>query len=842
MSDRSEKSPRVSVIVPCYNGERFIGAAIESVLGQTYTDFEIIVVDDGSADGSADVVGGYLDDGRVKLVRHEANQGIPAARNTGVRNSSGEYLAFLDQDDCWVPEKLVSQVEIMDARPEVGMVFSDMMMVDDDGARLGLAQGSAIPSRFNEMSRDERLRALFLRNFIPFISVFLKRSCLDKVGWFDESILGGMDDYELCLRLVPNCEVVAMRGALAAHTVHPGGHSRDIRRLTSDAMTVMERVLAAHPSLEDLRARRLSIYHLFLARHYRDELKTASALREAGRAVAADALWLRPYVFAILCLAGGPGRWILGTRRRQLRRKVSETEREPGGRDRVVADSRTDRPNWMPKILKESGISLIGSVVGTGLNYAVLLVVTRYLAPEQFGTFALAQSIIAVSLVFVLWGTPRALDRFIPHFLVRNEPGRVRELLSRILGLVSWLALAVTVALIALSRTLAMDIFDSPDLIPILRLMALSVPALAWIDLVASSFAGFKELRYRVYTHQLALPLLKISIAAVVLWLGYGLCGWVWAYLGALVVTSLLALWFFRRRIWSSVGVVPRAAVDLRRVVSYCWPLSVNNLVIMLYGNVGVLLLGAFRPEAEVGVYRVYIYVVLMLVLVKTSFSQIYKPVAAEVISVGDRSNILELHRRVSKWMLIISLLFSLGMFLLGLDVLALLLPGEYMQAPAALLILIAARALAAAIGLQGMTLEAYGNTRLSMLNALLLLGVNVGLGRLLIPTHGVLGAAVALAAAIAVATVAELAEVYIIHRVHPFSGAYFRGLVVGVVVGAGVYLVRQLWCPPGPLGIVACGVALTLLYALGLRVSGTLDSEDYALLRRMRTRLTRRE
>jgi O-antigen/teichoic acid export membrane protein len=155
----------------------------------------------------------------------------------------------------------------------------------------------------------------------------------------------------------------------------------------------------------------------------------------------------------------------------------------------------------MRKVIKESSINLVGSVVGTALNYALLISVTRYLDPAEFGTFAVAQSVIAVAMVFVLCGTPRALDRFIPHHSAHEEQGKIRGLILNILRLTSLLGAVVVIAILALSRTLAMSTFCNPQLLPVLRLMVISVPALAWIEIVSMSFAGFKELRYRVYTH-----------------------------------------------------------------------------------------------------------------------------------------------------------------------------------------------------------------------------------------------------------------------------------------------------------------------------------------------------
>ncbi len=503
-----------------------------------------------------------------------------------------------------------------------------------------------------------------------------------------------------------------------------------------------------------------------------------------------------------------------------------------------MTDGTSQAPRWMRKVVKESSISLVGSVVGTALNYALLVSVTRYLDPAEFGTFAVAQSVIAVAMVFVLCGMPRALDRFIPHYGARDEQGKIKGLILNVLRLASLLGVGVVVTLLALSRTLAMSTFGNPQLLPVLRLMVISIPALAWIDIVATSFAGFRELRYRVYTHQLSLPILKTALALAVLSLGYGLFGWIWAYLASLLLTSVLAWWFFRSRIWSTVGRTPTVPIDLRGIVSYCWPLSVNSLVVMLSGHAGVLLLAAFRPGSEVGVYRVYVYLVLLLVLVRTSFGQIYKPVAAGLVSTGDRAGVTELHKRVSKWMLIVGSFFGLVILLMGNDLLGILVPESYTTAVSALLLLAGARTVVAALGPQGMTLEALGNTRFSMLNAFLMLGVNVGLGRALIPSHGVFGAAAALASSVIVVAVAELIEVYALHRLHPFSSAYFRSLAVMMGVGVVIYLLEAVWQTDGIARVAVLILGLALLYAAGLRFSGSLDRDDYAVLAAIRDRV----
>src|SRR5687768_12542943 len=112
---------RVSVVIPAYNYGRFVGAAIESVLGQTFADFELVVVDDGSTDDTGDVVARYSDS-RLRYIRKE-NAGLPAARNTGIRAGTADLVAFLDADDTWLPGKLAAQAPLFAADPGLVLVW-----------------------------------------------------------------------------------------------------------------------------------------------------------------------------------------------------------------------------------------------------------------------------------------------------------------------------------------------------------------------------------------------------------------------------------------------------------------------------------------------------------------------------------------------------------------------------------------------------------------------------------------------------------------------------------------------------------------------------------------------
>ncbi|MEH2046102.1 glycosyltransferase family 2 protein [Nostoc sp.] len=129
---------KVSVIIPVYGVEKYIAATVQSVLEQTYTNFELLIIDDASLDRSINICQQFTDP-RIKII-HQANRGVSGARNTGIRHAQGEYLAFLDGDDLWLPEKLEKQIAHLENSPAVGVSFSRSAFIDEAGQALGTYQ------------------------------------------------------------------------------------------------------------------------------------------------------------------------------------------------------------------------------------------------------------------------------------------------------------------------------------------------------------------------------------------------------------------------------------------------------------------------------------------------------------------------------------------------------------------------------------------------------------------------------------------------------------------------------------------------------------------------------
>ncbi len=208
----SVTSPRVSVIVPVHNVERYIGAAIDSLLEQTYTDFEVVVVDDGSQDRTVEIVQNY-EDPRVRLVRHARNMGVAQARNTGLECSRGELIALLDGDDIALPDRLERQVSALDAAPEIGMVGCYSEGIDEAGILIGVVWKRPVSSDGTEIG-------LLFRNTLGGSPVMFRRSAIPENGYRQFPVA---EDYDFNARLAKRWKVTNVPRALIRYRVRRDG-------------------------------------------------------------------------------------------------------------------------------------------------------------------------------------------------------------------------------------------------------------------------------------------------------------------------------------------------------------------------------------------------------------------------------------------------------------------------------------------------------------------------------------------------------------------------------------------------------------------------------------------
>lgn len=232
--------PKVSVIIPTYNRANLLPRAIKSVLNQTYKDFELIIVDDGSTDNTKKVVEEFQKkDPRIKYIWQKNSGGEARPRNMGIRHSKGEYIAFLDSDDEWLPEKLEKQVKLLNGDKKTGLVYTNAKILRN--------------SKYSEKTIFELInpkrgiiyKDLFLnrdRHFIPTLTVIVRKNIFEKVGYFDEK-LKFAPDYDLWLRIAKHTYVDYIDEVLAIYYIHDSNISKNREGMQRCLIQVKEKFL-----------------------------------------------------------------------------------------------------------------------------------------------------------------------------------------------------------------------------------------------------------------------------------------------------------------------------------------------------------------------------------------------------------------------------------------------------------------------------------------------------------------------------------------------------------------------------------------------------------------------
>lgn len=224
-------NPKMSVVMPIYNVENFVAEAVQSVLDQTFEDFELICVDDGGSDRSMDIVHSF-EDPRIKIV-YQANRGLAGARNSGIAHAKGQFVALLDSDDVWHPDKLTLHYVHLMANPDVGVSYAGSRMIDREGQVLSIAMRPKLGrvTRRHILCRNPigNGSAPVLRRSALDLAAFMHPSTVGRRCWFDEEFRQS-EDVELWTRLAVKHDVVfaGIDGLLTDYRIIPGALSANV--------------------------------------------------------------------------------------------------------------------------------------------------------------------------------------------------------------------------------------------------------------------------------------------------------------------------------------------------------------------------------------------------------------------------------------------------------------------------------------------------------------------------------------------------------------------------------------------------------------------------------------
>ena len=268
----------ISVVIPVYNGEKTIRETIESVLKQSLSDFELIVINDGSTDSTLDIVSS-IKDSRIKIFSYP-NAGLATSQNRGIANASGEFISFIDADDLWTPDKLELQLKALQENPLAAVAYSWTDLIDESSQFIR-------PSSHITVNGDVYARLLLINFLENGSNPLIRKEALIKVGGFDESLLRAAD-WDMWLRLAASYHFVTVPSAQILYRLSANSMSENVHKQAGYRIKVLQKAFANAPeSLQYLRQCSFSnMYKYLMFKCFEGSLRKEKAV------TAAKLLWL----------------------------------------------------------------------------------------------------------------------------------------------------------------------------------------------------------------------------------------------------------------------------------------------------------------------------------------------------------------------------------------------------------------------------------------------------------------------------------------------------------------------------------------------------------------------
>jgi O-antigen/teichoic acid export membrane protein len=484
-------------------------------------------------------------------------------------------------------------------------------------------------------------------------------------------------------------------------------------------------------------------------------------------------------------------------------------------------------------IARGGGAVFVGRVAVRGLNYAYSAALVWGLGAESFGLFTLALAITtAVGLIADL-GFGQGIVRF--GAIQARTHGRVgiHRVTMSSLRVSLPVGLLLMLILLASADPIADGIFGKPQLAPLIRALGLSVPLVCLQSSLLAATRALKAMKYSVYVWVLQ-PLAGLVLAVLIMAYGLGMQAVALSFTVSNLLGAGLALVFYLRVIATTQE--SGEVISLRSMARFSLPLSLNTLVHFANERTELFFLGLLPSAVDVGIYNIAWRMAGMQTVFRESLEQIFAPFSSDLSHRRKIKQLEALYKATAKWSFVWALMLFL-IFVLFADTIMGVFDPTFVAGGAVLVALGLAQLINAATGPCGTVLVMSGRSDLSLMNTIVLLGVSIGLDWLLIPKHGLAGAALAGSVAVTLVIFLRVIEVWLTLRIHPFKWSFAKPIIAGLL-GTGLVHVLRTFVYQGPLladlmySLLFVAVYIAVIYLL------KLDAEDMVVFDALRRRI----
>ncbi len=483
----------------------------------------------------------------------------------------------------------------------------------------------------------------------------------------------------------------------------------------------------------------------------------------------------------------------------------------------------------LANIFKNAGIGIGGILISYAISYFTSVIATRVVGASFYGIYYLAETLFILCGFLASIGLFRGVLRYVSFYSGKDDHSRLKGtiLLGIKITLISSLAVAVTI--FGFGRLISEKLFHKPDLAVALRILIMTLPFSVLTGVFLSALQGLRLIKYHILTNNIIRPFTRLVILVFLFVIGLRFLGLVWAMALTVVITSLSSFYFLIRNCQCFKRQV-KAVYENSAIVSFSLPLFLERFLSYLISSAPVLLLGYFMSSMDVGIYGIGVKLGQLVVLSLTSFNMIFAPTISFLYGGGEREALVSLFKTVTKWVFTIGFAVFLVLLLFGRPILSIF-GRNFVAGFNALYLIALGQLFDASVGSSEYLLMMSGRPKFNLLNSGVLCGLTIAFSYILIPNHGIVGAALATVIAFAVVNVLRLAEVYHLERIHPYKRGFLKPLASGVLSALLVYILGKVFPYVDSLIFSICfGIVFIFLFVFLLRLFGFEREDRYIL------------
>ncbi len=488
----------------------------------------------------------------------------------------------------------------------------------------------------------------------------------------------------------------------------------------------------------------------------------------------------------------------------------------------------------LQKIAKGTGIVFIGTIFALVFGFAGRVMVARFFTQSEYGIFSLAFVMLNIAVIISTLGLKQGATRQIAYYRGKSEPKNVQEVVFSSLKLTIFTSLILTALLFFSSDLISTQIFHESDLAPALRIISIAIPFFALVNILTSVFRGFDDVKPRVYFQNIlrsfSFPLFLVPV--IVLNLSFQKA--MYAFLASFIVSCILFLIYTIKKapfnIKYSIKKENRINNIEKELIIFSLPLLGVTVLNMIMSWTDTLMLGYFKDANIVGLYNGPMPLARLIPIALKSAGFIYVPIISGIYSRGLMEDVRITYQVLTKWIFLATMPLFFILFLFPTTLLGFLFGRDYIQAAPVLRILTLGFMFHAFLGLNGLSLLVAGKTRLLMWTSLTGGLSNVILNAALIPTLGIMGAAIASFSSYSLVNILNSTRLYQLLRIQPFTRSYVKPVGTSIALLTLIYaltysLVVEIWMLPLLL------VTFLFAYFILLLLTRSFDREDIDML-----------